>query len=215
MASDPLVAAILAVQIKPSDSAIWKMPAPFRVADCIISLRTKYRAFAEPRIQRFSARHPELETLRQLDGMISRAASPAAFLANEFNFRYPARAVLLSEVVRWLLPIAGDGSPADQILRLERWAESVSLADKPMIPNFGPAGFQYLRMLFGANTTKPDVHIINWVSKHVGRPLSQKEALALLEEASTRAGVRLRDLDATIWNASSASARSRRGACGA
>jgi hypothetical protein len=37
------------------------------------------------------------------------------------------------------------------------------------IKGFKLSGFQYLRMLFGAQTTKPDVHIVKFISEIVGR----------------------------------------------
>jgi hypothetical protein len=73
---------------------------------------------------------------------------------------------------------------------------------------FGLAGFQYLRMLFGANTTKPDVHVRQYVSEAVGRRrVSEVEALNLLERAASDAGIGLRDLDTTIWEKSARSWR--------
>jgi hypothetical protein len=70
------------------------------------------------------------------------------------------------------------------------------------IRGFALAGYQYLRMLFGANTTKPDDHICRYVSRCVGRTVSDVEALTLLEGASAISDVRLRDLDTTIWETS-------------
>jgi hypothetical protein len=67
------------------------------------------------------------------------------------------------------------------------------------IRGFGLAGFQYLRMLFGANTTKPDIRICAWVAAAVGHPISPIRALRLLERAAPEACVYLRDVDTTIW----------------
>jgi hypothetical protein len=49
---------------------------------------------------------------------------------------------------------------------------------------FGLAGFQYLRMLFGAQTTKPDIHIIRFVSTIIGRKVTDVQALYLLERTA-------------------------------
>lgn len=54
-------------------------------------------------------------------------------------------------------------------------------------------------MLFGANTTKPDVHIIGFLSETVNRRLSAIEALRLLEAASARLNLSVRDVDTYIW----------------
>ena len=60
-------------------------------------------------------------------------------------------------------------------------------------------GFQYLRMLFGANTCKPDLRIRQWVGEALGRKVSDIVALKLMEGAALEAGVLLRDADTTIW----------------
>jgi hypothetical protein len=57
-------------------------------------------------------------------------------------------------------------------------------------------------MLFGANTTKPDIHIQRFVASHVGHRVSDIQVLKLPEDAATKAEVSLRDLDATVWETS-------------
>ena len=57
-------------------------------------------------------------------------------------------------------------------------------------------------MLFGANTTKPDVHICRYVSSAVGQKLSPIAALVLLEEVAAVHSIRVRDLDTMIWERS-------------
>ena len=54
-------------------------------------------------------------------------------------------------------------------------------------------------MLFGADTTKPDVHIIRFLSDILNRNVSDIEALLLLEAASERVGVSVRAVDNFIW----------------
>ncbi|MYI93908.1 hypothetical protein F4083_06235, partial [Candidatus Poribacteria bacterium] len=70
------------------------------------------------------------------------------------------------------------------------------------IRGFGIAGFQYLRMLFGADTTKPDVHIIRFISKLLDRNVSAIEALHILEDSSKRLKLSVRDVDTYIWQIS-------------
>jgi hypothetical protein len=105
--------------------------------------------------------------------------------------------------------VSEEGSHEDQLSRLEQWARTARpegfLALR--IPGFALAGFQYLRMLFGANTTKPDIHIIRLVGSQVGHPVSPIQALRMLEDAASEAGISLRDLDTTIWESSARSGR--------
>ena len=55
-------------------------------------------------------------------------------------------------------------------------------------------------MLFGADTTKPDVHIKRFVSGILSREVSDIESLFLLEAASKRAGLSARAVDYFIWD---------------
>jgi len=73
----------------------------------------------------------------------------------------------------------------EELEQLRQWVVSARPSDYQTlrIRAFGQAGFQYLRMLFGANTTKPDVHICRYVQVALGRHVSDTEALSLLEEA--------------------------------
>jgi len=108
---------------------------------------------------------------------------------------------MLAKVARWLLTISGSGEPAAQLANLETWARCAPYYGYQTlgIQGFALAGFQYLRMLFGANTTKPDIRICQWVTVAVGHAVSPDQALQLLEPAAAEAGISLRDADATIW----------------
>lgn len=85
--------------------------------------------------------------------------------------------------------------------RLRQWALAASPGDYILVgvKGFGLSGFQYLRMLSGAQTSKPDVHIRRFVSKVIGRRVSDHVALALLERAAKRAGLPLRAVDGAMW----------------
>jgi hypothetical protein len=93
----------------------------------------------------------------------------------------------------------------DHAVRLVlQWARTAHSDDHVAlrIQGFALAGFQYLRMLFGANTTKPDIHILNRVESLLGYRPSPIEALRLLEKAAREAGISLRDFDTTTWESS-------------
>jgi hypothetical protein len=89
----------------------------------------------------------------------------------------------------------------EELEPLQQWVIGARPGDYQTlrIRGFGLAGFQYLRMLFGANTTKPDFHICRYVQVALGRHVSDTEALSLLEEAVRGDAIKLRDIDTTIW----------------
>ena len=106
--------------------------------------------------------HPELHSVAQLKMLLARHPSPANFVHAELNYDHPDRARILAEVIDFLLDVVGQAEPQHEADVLQRWA----VATKPEehqslnIKGFKLAGFQYMRMLFGAQTTKPDTHII-------------------------------------------------------
>lgn len=59
--------------------------------------------------------------------------------------------------------------------------------------------FQYLRMLCGADTVKPDVHISKAVREALGKQLSPMAVVELVEQSAKNMGIQARQLDYTIW----------------
>jgi len=178
----------------------WSRAPAVRVIDCVLSLHRDYDEFVVPRLEAFERRFPAVETILQLRALINSYRSPAAFANDALNYNDPSRAALLRAVVEYLVRTAlvAQGPELEQ---LKAWAEHARPQDylTLRIPGFALAGFQYLRMLFGANTTKPDVHISRYVAHAVGHSVSDVQALLLLEDAGRLAGLRLRDIDTTIW----------------
>lgn len=194
----------LARSIKPSTDRAWSREPALRVIDCVLSLRRDYDAFVAPRLDNFERDHPDVRTIRELRDLIAQYPSADAFVTEVLKYRHADRATTLEAIVKWLSTVSGDGSPAEQLSKLRQWAADAHPGDHVAvrIRGFGLAGFRYLRMLFGANTTKPDVHICRFVASVVGHTVSDIEALQLLEHAAPEAGIILRDLDTTIWESS-------------
>ena len=184
----------------PPDNSAWSRAPALRVIDCVLSLNRDYNQFVVPRLNAFEGRFPAVETVLQLRALIKSYKSLAAFANDALDYNDPGRAATLRGVVEYLVRTAlgGTGPETDQ---LKAWAEHARPQDYLVlqIPGFGLAGFQYLRMLFGANTAKPDVHVSRYVANAVGHPVSDVQALLLLEDASHLVKVRLRNIDTTMW----------------
>jgi hypothetical protein len=180
----------------------WDDPA-LNVLDCVLSLNRRYDAFVMPRLEAFCERHPEVVGLRGLRRMIRRYGSPGDFSRAELNYDHDARAEILLAVTEYMLRQLKRYRGPTEVVRARAWAKSVRPIDSRTlaIHGFGLAGFQYLRMLFGAQTAKPDRHIIRFVIRAVGHQVSAIEALQLLEEASRDVGVAIGGVDYAIWQA--------------
>jgi hypothetical protein len=178
----------------------WLSP-PLDVLDCVLSLNRQYETFCLPRVTAFAAARPEVKTLADLCALIESYPTPLDFSITELNYRDERRAVTLLGVIRFLITIQGRYEGVTESERLAQWA----LAAKPEdtwdvgVAGFGLAGFQYMRMLFGAQTAKPDIHIRRFVSEALGRPVGDEEALRLLELAATSIGRSAAGLDYAVW----------------
>lgn len=178
----------------------FREPA-LKILDCVLSLNRNYRNFVEPRVIQFENAYLDIRSASDLQGMIRSYASPFEFMKLTLRYSHEERANILADVVDWLVrDVTGGCGGSLELAKLEAWAKDAQWGNAPRIKGFGVAGFQYLRMLFNAETVKPDVWIKRFVSAHVGRNVSDLKALELLEMAAPLAGVRsLRDLDTTIW----------------
>jgi hypothetical protein len=54
-------------------------------------------------------------------------------------------------------------------------------------------------MLCGANTVKPDIHILRIVENGVGRKLSLEDSVKIIENISKDMDIKARDLDYALW----------------
>lgn len=184
----------------------WGKPA-LDVLDCILSLNRRYEEFVVPRVEKFVERNPEVTSLEDLLQMIIRLGA-AQFMEKELDYDHPSRAETLAGVVGYLIGIERKFDGATEQARLENWAIQSKPEDceKMNVKGFGLAGFQYLRMLFGAQTVKPDIHIKRFVSRVTKRRVTDVQALEYLELAAKRAGLPIRDADYGIWKKSAGAA---------
>ena len=139
----------------PSGRARTREPA-LRVIDCVLSPNRWDDSFVVPRLDRFEREHPSVRTITDLQDLMAQYPSPDVFVTQVLNYGYVRRAAILSALVRWLAKVSGRGSPAEQLSNVQRWAANARPGDHPamLIRGFGLVGFQYLRMLFGANAIK-------------------------------------------------------------
>jgi len=70
------------------------------------------------------------------------------------------------------------------------------------------ATFQYLRILCGSETVKPDIHLRQVVTDSLNRKISDdRKVIALLEAAARKMGVPAKRLDYAIWDRYSTNSR--------
>jgi 3-methyladenine DNA glycosylase/8-oxoguanine DNA glycosylase len=83
---------------------------------------------------------------------------------------------------------------------LKTWARESEFKDfEGKVKGLGPAVYRWLIMRLGVQTVKPDVHVLRFVSRAIGRPVREGEAVAGLEAIASRLGVKAAILDWSIW----------------
>jgi hypothetical protein len=191
----------------PNSDYDWKNPA-LNILDCVLSLNRKYNEFVKPRINYFRSLNPKCYLIEDLLELFNRHSfNFEAFTKQELNYNHAQRGELIFNVCKFLLKEISRYDDNEQLHKLRRWAieakpgDSINLG----IHGFGLSGFQYLRMLYGAQTAKPDRHIRDFISEIICRKVNDVEALELIERASNQLHFPLRDLDYEIWKFKSGS----------
>ena len=153
-------------------------------------------------MQQFANQHPEVDTLTRLLHLVNKYPTPLEFSIKELDYRDEGRAATLVGVLTYLLQAQKAFKGSSETSRLRQWASKAKPIDYEAlgIRGFGLSGFQYLRMLFRAQTAKPDVHIRRLVSKAVGHAVGDAQALTLLESAAKHLKWPLLALDNAIWD---------------
>lgn len=173
------------------------------VIDCVLSLNRRYDTFVVPRLNTFVERHPEIRQIGELENLMASYPTPHVFVQQELNYNHETRANTLASVVKYVCTIVEEARTLEEEKEvLKQWAIQAEPQDYQIlnIRGFAIAGFQYLRKLFGADTTKPDIYIKRFISDILNRNVSDIESLHLLEAASERVGISVRDVDSYIWN---------------
>jgi hypothetical protein len=190
--------------LPPQETEGWGGNPALNVLDCVLSLNRRYDSVVLPRVTRFAEKHTGVDTLQALQDLMGSYPSPFEFSAAELDYEDSRRADTLRGVISYLLDVEQNFPGSSELQRLRAWANWARPGDYAFtgVRGFGLAGFQYLRLLLGANTAKPDVWICRFVSESIARPVGPAEALFLLERAARRANLHLRDIDAAIWSQS-------------
>ncbi len=170
--------------------------------DAVLSINRPYRSFVVPRLNRFRQLLPQVRRLGELSNTL-RDQGKEHFANAILNYKDYHRVDLLQNLVTRLLEIVGDcGSLDEEMAALRGWAQKADITGQGefMVKGIGLATYQYLRMLFGADTVKPDIHITAVVSEALGKKSPERKTILLLEAVAKKLGVSALALDHAIWS---------------
>lgn len=196
-------------------SPLKDAPPAVRIIECVLSLRAKFFAVVVPRVTRFAVTYPDVASSLDLSEAIQGAGGPHSFMKTCLNYNSEKRGHTLYGVANYLHAQQQRFSGNTEISRLEVWAKSAAPDGHRQagVRGFGLAGFQYMRMLFGADTTKPDVHVVTYIANALDRAVTPHEAWRLLEAVGTQTGIAVRQYDAFIWTKQQKASAARRRTC--
>ena len=177
-------------------------PPAVKVINSVISQGLRYKTTVYPRLVGFKKNRPDVKSVRQLADLMESYAAPLKFLTEEVNLKNELKAGAIDGLVKYLCGIVEASPTVPEEETLKQWAIHVEPDGYKELNIKGVkiATFQWLRMLFGADTSKPDVHIMNFINDTIDQKLSESECVLLIEGVASYLEVSERDVDGAIWD---------------
>jgi hypothetical protein len=113
-----------------------------------------------------------------------------------WGYKYWNRIAQLRELIRYFDAIGVRDQDS-----LRRWAEESDFerSFRGRIKGLSYAVYKWLVMRLGVETIKPDIHVMTYVKKCVGRDVDDRETVAVLERIAQDIGRKVYELDWAIW----------------
>lgn len=183
-----------------------------KLLDCVLSLHRRYDEFVIPRIKRFKNRNTNINSLLSLSQCVTKCGGPIRFYKDELDYYYDDGAEMFGRLLEYLINEINKYPGNNEIEKCQEWAVSASIDGYrkiwkgSSIPLFGIAGWQYLRMLFGADTCKPDIAIKRYVKDCLNKGFYERSIVELMEASAPLASALksfkqpVREADRRIWH---------------
>lgn len=178
---------------------------PLCLIDAILSINRNYKNFVLPRVEQFKKEYNYITKLNQLLDLIQ-SMTKSEFAKNILKYNDIRRVYLLIELIQKLQKIINEtGKNEKEILAVRKWMikNGVYGYKNLNVKGIGIATYQYLRMLLGIDTVKPDVHIKRFLEKILNRKLKEEYCIKLLESIAKKMNIPSISLDHAIWKKSS------------
>ena len=177
-------------------------PPAVKVIHSVISQALTYKTTVYPRLVSFKKNRPDVKSIRQLADLMASYTTPLEFLTEEVDLRHRVKAGAIDGIVKYLCGLIEASPTVPEEETLKQWAITAEPDDykKLGIKGVKIATFQWLRMLFGADTSKPDVHIMNFINGTIDQELSEGECVLLIEGVARYLEVSEQEVDGAIWN---------------
>lgn len=168
--------------------------------NAVLSIHRPYKSFVIPRVEYFAANYPHIKNLNHLAVTIQEIGYEGFNAV--WNYQHSERVEILERLCLKFMDYAAAIGASNDLLAMRHWASHNSIADHRTfkVSGIGIVTYQYLRMLLGESTVKPDTHIVKACETVLGRRVSEIEAVMIVEEASEVIGFPAITIDNAIWN---------------
>lgn len=174
------------------------------IVDAILSKNRDYDK-AKVWIKNFKNNYKGINSLNDLEKVIE--SEGAIKVTEEIKYKDVSRIIEIKEVAETFLDLKLKYNERDDLKAMKKWAEETDFTkkDDPIfkIKGIGIATFQYLRILSGAQTCKPDIHIKNFLNnvldRKKGKKFSEESAVRAVTQLAESIDKDTRLLDNAIW----------------
>lgn len=167
------------------------------LVDAVLSMNRKYDSFVVPRIEliRKSGIKTFKETLETIENLGIEG------FCKIWNYNHPERVEILKRLVNKFQQVQKELKVSSDLIVLKEWAKQSTATDysKFGVKGIGFVTYQYLRLMCGADTTKPDVHLKRAVKEGTNKKLSETEVVQVVEETAKKMNIKARQLDYALW----------------
>ena len=192
---------VLSPDLYYDDTSDTSDPPAVRVIHSVISQALNYETTVYPRLVDFKKNCPDVKSVRQLADLMASYTTPLDFLKQEVDVGNQVKAGAIDGLVKYFCGLIEASPTVPEEETLKQWAIAAEPDDykKLNIKGVGIATLQWLRILFGADTSKPDVHIMNFIRDTIEQKLSKNDCILLIEGVASYLEVSERTVDAAIW----------------
>lgn len=162
--------------------------------DAVLSMNRQYQSFVVPRVTSFTEKYPHVRSLDALKQLI--AKDHGSSFKEVWNYDHPERVRILEELVEFYLHYKHKSKFQTDKDAMRHWADT---GMRLPVKGIAYKTTQYIRMMLGVSTVKPDIHVHRAVQDAIGKKLSDLDVVALVELAAEQIGQCARNLDYAIW----------------
>jgi len=168
-----------------------------------LAMRQKWRETAKPRVEAFKRNFPDIKSLQDLE-LLMDSMNEREFCKEVFDIKikktsFP-RYTMLKQLVEAFRGYQEESGFDNDWKAMKHWAERVDTSNIKndivgKINGVNLATVQNLRLLCGADTVKPDVHV-----KNVLKEIGLGNEVGVVELLSALTGYSLLELDQIFWH---------------